>query len=191
MNSFYTIEELDQLGLKRFGVNVLISRKVSIYGANYISIGSNVRIDDFCILSGSIEINSYIHISAFCGLFGGQSGIVLKDFSGLSSRCVVYAESDDYSGDVLTNPTVPKELRNIICGKVILEKHVIVGTGSSIMPSVTIGEGTAVGSMSLVLKSLDSWGIYVGSPCKRVKDRSKKILELESLLSKFNEKVDR
>lgn len=52
MNSFYTEAELKELGLKSFGKSVLLSKKVSIYGAKNISIGNNVRIDDFCILSG-------------------------------------------------------------------------------------------------------------------------------------------
>ena len=53
--SFYSREELLDLGLKSVGENVRISRKVSIYGAEQISIGDNVRIDDFCILSGIIQ----------------------------------------------------------------------------------------------------------------------------------------
>ncbi len=177
--SFYSEEELQELGLKKVGKNVLISKKASIYGTANISIGNNVRIDDFCILSGYIIIGDYVHIAAYSALFGGKAGIVMKDFSGLSSRCVIYTESDDYSGNYLTNPTVDREYLNRIMGKVILNRHVIIGTGTSIMPAVEIGEGSAVGSMSLVRKSLDAWGIYVGIPCKRVKERSKKLLYLE------------
>ena len=33
--------------------------------------------------------------------------------------------------------------------------------------------------MSLVNKSLDEWGMYVGVPCKKIRDRSKRILALE------------
>jgi galactoside O-acetyltransferase len=41
--------------------------------------------------------------------------------------------------------------------------------------------------MSLLTKSLDSWGIYAGIPCKRIKERKKNILKLkEDLLSKEN-----
>lgn len=79
----------------------------------------------------------------------------------------------------MTNPTVPDEYRNIICGKVVLKRHALVGTGSTILPGVTIEEGTSVGSMSLVNKSLDEWGMYVGVPCKKIRDRSKRILALE------------
>ncbi len=183
MNSFYSEEELKNLGLKAFGKNVLISRKASIYGAQNISIGNNVRIDDFCILSGRIELGDYIHISAYTGLWGGDAGIFLKDYSGISSRCAVYAISDDYSGNAMTNAMLPEGCRNVLSASVILEKHVLVGSGCTVLPGVTIGVGSAVGSMSLVAKPLDEWGIYVGIPCKRVKERSKKLLELEKELN--------
>jgi len=92
--SFYQQQELAELGLKSYGKNVIISRKCSIYGASNISIGNNVRIDDFCVLSGKIEIGNFVHIAAASLLFGGEHGIIMEDFSGLSSRCVIYAESD-------------------------------------------------------------------------------------------------
>ena len=180
--SFYSEEELKKLGFKSVGKNVLISKKTSIYGANKITIGNNVRIDDFCVLSGHITLRNYIHIPVYSALFGGEAGIEMKDFSGLSSRCIIYAKSDDYSGETLTNPTVPDEYLGVIQKPVILNKHVLIGTGTTILPGVCIGEGTAVGSMSLVNKSLEEWGIYVGIPCKKIKDRSKKLLELEKKL---------
>jgi galactoside O-acetyltransferase len=64
-NSFYSEIELSKLGLKDYGKNVLISKKCSIYSPEKISIGNNVRIDDFCILSGNIILGSNIHISTF------------------------------------------------------------------------------------------------------------------------------
>lgn len=60
-----------------------------------------------------------------------------------------------------------------------MRKHVIIGSGSVILPSVEIKEGTAVGALSLVNKSLDEWSIYVGSPARKVNKRSTKILDLE------------
>lgn len=182
MNSFYSVNELQEIGFKSLGDNVLLSRKASIYSAQSISIGNNVRIDDFCILSGNIIIGDYVHIAAYVCMFGGKVGIELENFTGLSSRCAVYAESDDYSGIAMTNPMVPMEFRNILSGKVKLEKHALVGTGSTILPGVTIHEGTSVGGMSLVNKSLDSWGVYIGIPCKRIKERKKDIIELEARL---------
>jgi galactoside O-acetyltransferase len=65
MADFYTVEELKELGLKSCGHNVLLSKKASLYGINKIEIGNNVRIDDFCILSGSIKLGTNIHIAAY------------------------------------------------------------------------------------------------------------------------------
>lgn len=176
MTSFYTEEELRSIGFKAVGKNVLLSRKASIYSPQTISIGDNVRIDDFCILSGYIEFGNYIHIAAACLLFGGNDGIVFEDYTGLSSRSAVYAESDDYSGQYFTNPMLPDEYRHIIGGGVVVKKHAIIGSGCTILPNVIIGEGVAVGSMSLIIKSLDAWGVYAGIPAKWIKARSKELL---------------
>ena len=179
MTSFYTEKELLQIGFKSIGKGVLISHKASIYNAENICIGNNVRIDDFCILSGHIIIGNNVHIAASVFLFGGDTGIVINDFVGISSRCVVYAESDDYAGTAMTNPTLPDKYRNIYKGTVIFEKHTIIGSGCTVLPGVVIKEGTSVGSMSLINKSLDSWGMYVGIPCRRIKERNKQLLILE------------
>lgn len=180
MNGFYSEKALQKMGFKYLGKNVLISEKASIYGAENISIGDNSRIDDFCILNGTIEIGKYVHIAAYCGLFAGDAGISLADYAGLSSRISVYAASDDYSGEYMTNPTVALEFRKVTKRKVVFGKHCIVGTGSTILPGVAIGDGCSIGSMSLVNKSTDPWGIYVGIPAKRMRDRSKELLKLET-----------
>ena len=179
MDSFYSEDELKALGFKSIGRNVKLSRKASVYSPEKISLGHDVRIDDFCVLSGHIEISNYVHIAASCLLFGGNDGIVFEDFTGLSSRSAVYAESDDYSGAYFTNPTLPAKYRHIIGGGVVVKKHAIIGSGCTILPNVVIGEGCSIGAMSLINKSLDGWKIYVGIPCHYVKDRSNDLLGME------------
>lgn len=178
---FLNREDLEKLGFKSIGKNVLISDKCSIYNPEKISIGDNVRVDDFCILSGDIQIGNYIHISAYSALFGG-AGIVMQDFSGLSSRGTVYSVSDDYSGEFLTNPMVPEKYRKVQYEKVVFEKHSLVGAGSIILPGVILKEGTAVGANSVVAKSTDGWSVYAGTPAKKIKNRKKDLLELEKKL---------
>jgi galactoside O-acetyltransferase len=178
-NDFYTKEALKGLGLKCYGEDVLISCKASLYGVDKIEIGNNVRIDDFCILSGAIKIGNYVHIAAYTFLVSGSYGIELEDFTSISSRSAIYAQTDDYAGYALTNSTVPDKYKRISGGKVILKRHVIIGTGSTILPNVVIGEGSSVGAMSLVNKSIGEWGIYFGIPCRKINNRSKALLEYE------------
>lgn len=178
-NSFYSAKELKELGFKSFGENVLLSKKASFYGESEISFGSNIRIDDFCILSGKISLGNYVHIGAGSFLFGGRRGITMEDYSGCSQNVCIYATSDDYSGKSLTNPTIPDKYRNLNEGPVTIEKYVIIGAGSVLLPSVIVREGSAIGALSLVDKSTEKWKIYFGSPAIPINNRNKKILELE------------
>jgi galactoside O-acetyltransferase len=57
---------------------------------------------------------------------------------------------------------------------------VIIGSTSVVMPNVILEEGVAVGALSFVNKSLKEWRIYIGSPVKLLKERSRKIIELEN-----------
>jgi galactoside O-acetyltransferase len=179
--SFHSSDALRDMGFLSVGENVRVSTKASIYGASRISLGANSRIDDFCVLSageGGIYIGRNIHIAVMCSLIG-KGRIELHDFSGLSNRVSIYSSSDDYSGEYMTNPTVPEQYTNVDHRNVVLERHVIIGSGSVILPGITIGEGTAVGALCLVSKDLEPFGIYAGSPLKRIKARDKRLLELE------------
>lgn len=178
-NSFYSRDELEQIGFMNIGENVLISRKASLYGVKQISVGSNVRVDDFCILSGNIKLENYIHIAAHTLLYGGEAGIYIDSYSTISSNGAVYAISDDYSGEYMTNPMIPVQYTNVHNESVRIGKYCIVGTGSTILPGVEIEEGVAIGAMSLVKRSLDKWTIYAGVPCKKIRKRSKKLIEYE------------
>lgn len=181
MNSFYTEEELLNMGFKSIGNKVMLSRKCSIYFPNKICIGDNVRIDDFCILSGKITIGNNVHISAGSLLYGGEDGIVIEDFVGISSRVAIYSITDDYSGEYMTNSVVKMNCRNILSKIVILRKHSIIGTGSTILPGVIIEEGCAIGCMSLVKGTTEKWKIYAGIPVKVIDNRSRALLNLERI----------
>jgi galactoside O-acetyltransferase len=183
MTSFYTREELSGLGLKSFGEDVLLSRKASIYFPETISLGSHVRIDDFCILSGQIEIGSFVHISAYTAIYA-RYGVQVKDFVTISARNLIFSQSDDYSGEFMTNPMIPNDFRHVRGGRVTFEPYSIIGAGSIILPGITIGEGSAVGAMSLMTSDAEPWKIYAGIPAKIIKDRSRNILQLVKKIPK-------
>lgn len=186
MNSFYTEEELKELGLKSFGKNVLISRFASIYSPQTIEIGSNVRIDDFCILSGKIYIGDWCHVSAYCALYGSM-GIVMEGFCGISPRSTILSATDDYSGDWLIGPHYPKELTNVTGGTVVLGRFSQIGTNNVVFPKTTVGTGAVTGAMTLVNKNLNPWTQNFGIPVREIKPRKQGLLEKVNLLdSRYN-----
>jgi acetyltransferase-like isoleucine patch superfamily enzyme len=185
---YYTRKELENMGFKSLGKNIKVSNKASIYDIEKIEIGDNSRIDDFCVLSGNISIGRYVHIVPFCLVAGGEKGIIFEDFTTISYGVKVFTQSDDYSGETLTNSTIPVKYKNEYKKKVILKKYSIVGAGSIIMPGVIIEEGCSIGAMSLVLRDTEPWGIYVGVPAKKLKDRNKGLLKLKDEFLKEIEK---
>lgn len=184
--AFLSREQLEQIGFASLGENVAISDKASIYNPSQITIGNHVRIDDFCVLAAGVSgiyLGNYVHIAVGSSLIGAGK-ISMSDFSGLSSRVSIYSSSDDYTGRTLTNPTVPDQYKGVIHKDVYLGKHVIVGSGSVILPGVTLEEGVAVGALSLVTKRCKAFGVYAGNPARRIKERSRDLLEMEKQFKK-------
>jgi dTDP-4-amino-4,6-dideoxy-D-glucose acyltransferase len=172
---------INNIGFATVGENVSISDRASFYDCARISLRSNVRIDDFCVLSagaGGIVIGNYVHIAVYSSLIGAGK-ILLSDFCNISSRVSIYSSSDDFSGEWMTNPTVPTEFTGVTDADVFIGRHVIIGAGSVVLPGVIIEEGVAVGALSLVKKRCEAFGIYSGSPLKRIAERKRTLLELE------------
>lgn len=179
--AYLTLEQIEKLGFASVGKNVLLSDKASFYGCKHIQIGNHVRIDDFCVLSageGGIKIGSHIHIAVYSSLIGAGK-ITLSDYCNISSRVSIYSSNDDYSGQYMTNPTIPSQFTNVASSDVFLDKHVIIGSGSIILPGITLEEGVAVGALSLITKNCEAFGIYAGNPAKKIKNRKHDLLKLE------------
>lgn len=182
-------QHLREYGIK-IGENCMISPMVSFYGHENIEIGNNVRIDDFCVISagkGKIKIGDNIHISIYTSL-QGAGYIEIGDFSTISSRVSIYSSNDDYSGKTMTNPMIPSEYTGVEHKDVIIKDHVIIGSGSVILPGVTIGNSCAIGALSLVKTNLSDFGIYAGAPIKYINKRDTTHLALAEKYIK-NEKT--
>jgi len=176
--------ELRQLGCRSVGEDVRIHSTCVLVGMENLSIGSHVRVDPFCSLiaaAGSIIIGDYVHISSQALLFGSE-GIEISDFVNLSAGTRFYSRNEDYTGRTLTGPAIPEVYRKPERGRVTVRRHVIVGSGSVVLPGVDIAEGSVVGALSLVKSSLAPWGIYAGIPARRLRDRERAVLEFEQQL---------
>lgn len=179
----YTETELKEI-FGSVGKNVAVHNSCVVFGGKRIHIGSNVRIDCFSLLSAGeqgITIGDYIHIAVGCYLFGSGGKIMLEDFSGISSRVSLYTGTDDFVLGYLTGPTVPEKYRKVKTGDVILKKHAVVGTGSTIMMS-TLGIGASVGAHSFVKRDVPDFDIVVGTPAVRRGSRRRDVLQYEAQL---------
>lgn len=172
---------LECMGFAFVGKNVFISDRASFYNCANITLGNNVRIDDFCVLSagdGGITIGSHVHVAVYSSMIGAGK-ITLSDFCNISSRVSIYSSSDDYSGAAMTNPMIPAQYTCVTHAEVFIGRHVIIGSGSLILPGVVLEEGVAIGALSLVKKNCSAFGVYAGVPAKLIKKRKCDLLDLE------------
>lgn len=170
----------DELG--RVGSQVNIHPTVQLFNPRQIFIGDNVRIDCFCVISAGekgVHIGNHVHLAAGVYIFGSGGKVALEDFSGLSSRVSVYTGTDDFSEGFLTGPTVPDAYRKVRQGDVTIRKHVIVGSGTVIMPDVEVGLAAAVGALSFIRKNVQDFDIVAGNPPRVIGRRNPQILDLE------------
>lgn len=170
------------------GDDVFIHERAIIKYPEVCNIGSHVAIDNGVTISTKLTIGNYIHIAPDVTAIGSFfSELILEDFSFIAAGTKIVCGSEDYTGEGLVGPTIPKQYRKINYSKVIFKKFSGCGVNCSIMPGVTLAEGSILGANSLLTKNTEPWTIYVGSPAKPIKIRKKdKILQYEKNL-KANE----
>ena len=166
---------------KHAGKEIKIFSSIVFINIHNISIGDFSHIDDFVFFNGGInsDIGRNVHIGAFSSIIGGGE-FIMNDFSGISAGCRIITGSDDFSGNSLTNATIPREYRNVSVGKVSIGRHAILGSNVVVMPNVHIGDGCIVSAGAIVNKDLEPWSIYAGYNPKKIGTRdSNKILAQE------------
>ena len=154
----------------------IIRFPIRIRGKKYISIsegfitGFDCRLDGFsangknCINIGkNVQINDFVHIGAI-------ESVIIEDNVLIASKVFITDHNHgNYTGNVVDSPfSIPID-RKLYSKKVLIKKNVWIGEFVSILPGVTIGEGSIIGSMSVVNKDIPAHCIAVGSPAKVIK----------------------
>jgi len=180
---YYCSEELRTFGFARVGDDVQIAKNCVIVGLHNITFGDHVRVDAFTTLiaSAPMVFGNRIHIGGHCH-FVASERLEFGDFGGTSQGVRIYTASDDYSGRALMGPLVPPEYRKPACRPIRLGDYAVIGANSILLPGADMGEGSILGAQSLSMKPLDPWGIYFGSPAKRIKARSRRCADLAAEL---------
>ena len=92
------------------------------------------------------DIGAFTYINA-------KHGVTIEDEVQIGSHCSIYSDN-----------TIEE-----VQGAVILKKRCKIGTHSSIMPGVTIGENSVVGAFSFVNTDIPSNVVAVGVPAKVIR----------------------
>jgi acetyltransferase-like isoleucine patch superfamily enzyme len=162
---------------RRVGSNVTVYKFAVILAPENMMLGSDIIIDDFVFIGAHerLILGNRVHISSHSSITGGGR-VLLSDFSGLGSGVRLISGTDDFTEGRLNGCAIPQEFRQTHRGTLVLEPHAIIGANVVVLPDVTIGEGATVGAGSVVTRSLEPWGVYAGSPARRIKTRPRDVV---------------
>jgi acetyltransferase-like isoleucine patch superfamily enzyme len=121
---------------KKWSKPVIEHNKLTKY--NYI-----VQYPENLKLGKNFDVGTFTYINS-------HYGVEINDNVQIGSHCAIYSHS-----------TIDNKK-----GSVILERNCKIGTHSTIMPGVRIGENSIVGAYSFVNKDIPKNEIWVGVPAK-------------------------
>lgn len=166
-------DALAALGLAACGQNVSIHPSCVLIDADRLSLGSHVRIDPFCILSAGagLQLGNHVHIGPHVSICG-RAPIQIDDHVNLSHGVRLFSSSDDFASG-LAGPMVPERFRAVLSAPLLLRSHALVGANAVLLPGASLGEGAAVGALSLVKGELAAWWIHAGCPARPLRRRDR------------------
>jgi len=97
-----------------------------------------------------LKIGKNFDIGTFCYI-NCQYGVEIEDNVQIGSHCSIYSHS-----------TIDSKK-----GKVVLKKNCKIGTHSTIMPNVTIGENSVIAAYSFVKKNVPKNELWAGIPASK------------------------
>lgn len=171
---------------KKIGNDVRISDLCIISRPELVEIGDHVAIDAWTYISTKAILGNYIHIAPSVSIIGGGPALlVMEDFTNIGSGSRIVCASDDFLQGLIS-PVVPIEHRTVINKPVIFKRYSTLGVNCSVLPGVTLGEGSIIGANSLVTKDTEPWTVYGGSPARPLKIREKdRIIESAKKLMNY------
>ena len=107
----------------------------------------------------NIKIGKNVFINACCR-FQDQGGIEIGDGSLIGHNTTIATLNHDFN---------PDKRANLHPSPVKIGKNVWIGSDSTILPGVEIGDGAVIGAGSIVTKNVPANSIAVGSPARVIK----------------------
>lgn len=157
--------------LRSCGKGVKIYPLAKITFPHVVDLGDYCRIGDFVfIFAGEgVKIGEHTDVQPHTVLWGGGLTIIGSRVSTGPGTVFLSATYSHAKGLKMVDG-LGEGTAKAIGGKLVVGDDVYIGAKSVIMP-VTIGEGAVIGAGSFVNKDVEPWGIYVGSPARKIGER--------------------
>lgn len=158
-----------------FGNESYISHLLNLSGAEYISIGDNVRFGQYGVLEAfqseknteitigdNSRIGDFFHFGAIDFIHIGKNV--------LTGRFVLIIDHSHGDAQDRFSDTHPIERKLFSKGGITIGDNVWIGDKATILSGVTIGNGAIIGANSVVTKDVPPHAIAAGCPARIIQD---------------------
>lgn len=138
----------------------IVEDDVDFYPGQYLSLGD---------ASSFIEIGHNSHFAPNCVLYG-WGGLKIGPYCNIAAHCVFATVGHD---PVIRDK--PMALEGICRGPITLVEDVWLCANVTITADVTIARGCIIGANAVVTRNTEPYGLYVGVPARRLRDRERSV----------------
>jgi acetyltransferase-like isoleucine patch superfamily enzyme len=114
-----------------------------------------------------VEVGHHSHFAPNCILYG-WGGLKIGPYCNIAGHCVLATVGHD--------PIIrekPMALAPACSGPITLVEDVWLGANVTVTANVTIAKGCIIGANAVVTRDTEEYGLYVGVPAKRLRDRKR------------------
>lgn len=125
------------------------------------------------IMSRSAKIGRRVHIAPRVFVSGGGD-FEIEDYACIATNSNIITSTEVLKdGARCSGPMVSADQRQVYRGKVLIKKDAFIGANATLLPGVTIAEGSVAGAGVTLAKDTAPWGVYVGAKPQHVGARDR------------------
>ena len=156
-------------GTKSIAPDVLLGKDVKIY--NFVNlygceIGDETRIGTFVEIQKNAKIGKRCKIQSHTFIC---EGVTIEDEVMVAHGVMFINDRDPWAANPDGSPQTEADW---VCVPTVVKKRASIGSNSTIMCGVTIGEGALVGAGSVVTKDVPPNTVVVGNPARVLRKRN-------------------
>ena len=136
--------------------------------AGSIEIGAGTVIQPFAFLhthAGSIRLGKHCSVNPYAVLYG-EGGLTIGDHVRIAAHSVIVPGNHQFH-----DLNLPISQQGLNTQGITIEDDVWIGAGVKILDGVRVATGCVIGAGSVVTRSTEPYGVYVGAPARRIKTR--------------------
>jgi acetyltransferase-like isoleucine patch superfamily enzyme len=123
------------------------------------------------IMSRTAKVGRRVHIAPRVFVSGGGD-FEIEDYACIATNSNIITSTEILKdGTRCSGPMVSAAQRNVHRGKVLIKKDAFIGANATLLPGVTVAEGSVAGAGVTIAKDTMSWGIYVGAKTQQLGQR--------------------